>query len=388
MKVVLAQNVSLNNHLGLSTYLLNIAKSLSGFDNIDLRLIIQGPNELPPELANEQVYQLESNTYSVLDNLVYSTKMFKLLRDLDNKSPIDLIHCIYPFSSVLGAILFKRKIRPQVKIIYDIRSPWIENSVTKLSTRKGIRLYKWVAYSAERALSKRVDGYVFITRELRELYRKWLGLPFEPSILIPSGVDLQHFSRRTSPWARDIYGLDSSHFIVGYVGALSKEREMDFIIKAFYEVVKNDSTCRLMIVGDGEDRARLMDFTRELQIEEFVIYTGRIGYDKVPYYISDFDLGVCHLPNSISFRYSFPMKVLEYYSCGTNVVASNIRAHEEIAEQVPLIIYEVDDVSDLARKIMAEKSEHMCRDDCCVDSFSWEKITKNIVQFYEEILAE
>jgi glycosyltransferase involved in cell wall biosynthesis len=385
VKVVLAQNVSLRKHLGLSTYLMNAVKSLSGQKNVELHMIIQGPNELPPELKKEQVHELESNTYSIVANLKYSLKMLKVLRELDRQGPIDIIHCIYPFSSILGAVLFKRLFKPEVKIVYDIRSPWIENSVPRLSFKKGVDLYKKTAYFVEKMLVKQVDGFIFITRELRDLYREWLRLPFSDSILIPSGIDLEHFTRKDSPVARTAYGLDDEHFLVGYVGVLSREREMDFVIKAFHEVLEHDDTCRLMIVGDGADRTRLVNLTRKMNMEGYVYFTGSVDHDEVPDYISGFNLGLCHLPDNISFRHSFPMKVLEYSSCGTHVAVSNIQAHKEIAEEVPLTLYEVDDTSDLSKKILGEKERSDRTNNCNLERFSWQNIAERIADFYQEV---
>ncbi len=383
LNVAIAQNVSLNEHLALSTYLRNITKYISRTGDVDLHVLMQGPADgIRNELEGAQICEIESNTYSILDNLRYSMMQCKQLKKINDRVPIDLIHCIYPNSSLLGAVLFKKITGSKAKIIYDIRSPWIENSIPRLSFRRGICLYKKIAYMSEKALARQADGYIFITQGLKETYESLLNMQMEPSAIVSSGIDLRLFHRDNLPPIRNLYGIDNEHILIGYVGILSREREMAFALKAFREVIEHDSKYRLMFVGEGDDRKRLENLSSSLGLEDYVIFTGSVSHEEVPRYLNNFDLGLCHLPNNLNFRFSFPMKVLEYYSCGLDVLASNILAHQEISKSLPLILYNVDKVSDLSGKILNFRRNPKQRNNSELHSYSWEAIVEEMLGFY------
>ncbi len=386
MEVVIAQNVSLDGHLALSTYLRNIARHLSRLDGVNLRLVVQESAAVPEELSRADMCMIASDTYSVRENLRFSWRLFRALKEMSAVAPPDLIHCLYPNSSLLGAALFKKLVMPGVKIVYDIRSPWIENSIARLGLGRGVKAYRGLAYLSEAVLARMADSFIFITEGLKKEYEEMLRMEMEPSILIPSGVDRSLFSKKEGMFARSRYGIGESDILVGYVGVLSKERELDFSLEAFCEVVEEDERYRLMMVGEGEDRKRLEKLSSSMGLGDHVIFTGGVDHYEVPWFISDFDLGLCHLPDRFNFRFSFPMKVLEYSSCGTRVVASKIPAHEEISKTIPMILYKADDTHDLSRKILQHESIACMEDAKALSHFSWENIALEMARNYREVL--
>ena len=384
MKVVLAQNVSLDNHLALSTYLRSIAKYLARREEIELYLMVQGPSGRLEGLPPGRVHLIEADTYSLRGNALYAWKLYRALGDLHARIGIDLIHCLYPNSSLQAAALFKKTRAAGVKVVYDIRSPWIEASVERLSLGVEASVYRRMAYASESFLGRYVDGYIFISRGLKEIYEDKLRKSMEPSLLIPSGVDLDLFSPRDPSPVRRQYGIDEEDVIIGYVGVLSRERELEFSLRAIKELQGHGKKYRIMFVGDGDDRERLQEIADNLELEDNVIFTGRVAYELVPHYISAFDFGLCHLPDTLFFRNSFPMKVLEYAACGTPVVASKIRAHQAIAEDIPMILYTNESPSDLARKVL-EQGDHAVQVEDSIKMYDWNRIAENLVDCYRSI---
>ncbi len=385
MNVVMAQNVSLRDHLALSTYLSNVAKSLAGQGEIDLHLVVQRGRPFQ-EFPEESIHEIEADTYSPVSNYFYAQKLFQTLRRISRETEIDVIHCLYPNTSVLGALAFKRFCRPQTKIIYDIRSPWIEGSIQRLGLGKMTDFYRRLAYLTEMMFCKGVDGFIFITEGLQKVYEEALKRSFDPLILIPSGVDLGAFTRSDSLPVRGNHGIGEKDVLVGYVGVLSRERELDFPMMALAEVLETDRRYKLMLVGDGNDADRLRRVRASLGLEENVIMTGRVEHEAVPDYISSFDLGLCHLPDTAFFRNSFPMKVLEYAACGVPIIASSIDAHREIAADIPMVLYENGSPTHLAEQLLAhaDKPNGNGHD---IAAFSWPSIADKIAGYYQYIMA-
>lgn len=386
VKAVIAQNVSLEDHLALSTYLRNAASHLARRDDVDLRLMIQGSGDSLAGLPAWNIRTADCDTYTLAGNARYVWWLYRSLKEENRRERIDLIHCLYPNSSVQAAVLFKRICAPEVKIIYDIRSPWIEVSVERLALDWGEGLYRRLAYYSEAFLARHVDAFVFITEGLKGFYTQALKREMEPSSLVPSGVDLDLFAPGDPVRIRDRYGIRAEEKVLGYVGVLSRERELDFAIRAMSELEDRGRGYRIMFVGDGDDRRRLEDSAAGLGLADRVIFTGRIDHHEVPDHISAFDLGLCHLPDTLFFRRSFPMKVLEYAACGIRVAASRIAAHEDIAGDLPLLLYAHDDPRDLAR-VMADAGRERARVPQQISRYSWEQIASDLAGCYREALS-
>lgn len=383
MRVCIAQNVSLSDHLALSTYLRSISKYLANEKNIELVLLPLKGTNIPDDIPNNiEIHEISGNLYSPKGNIQYSYNLYKKLNEISKEKQIDIIHCLYPNSSVAGAALFKRK-SPRTRIIYDVRSPWIEMSVERGSIPPyAAPVFRRIAYLAESFLDKYVDRYIFITEGLKKFYENKIKLDSKHFDVIPSGVDLNLFSIKDTRAVRDQYNLKDDDFLLGYVGGIARMRELDFVLRAFKKLTETDGNYKLMFVGDGDDKGYLEALTRELQIQDKVIFTGRVPYEQVPYYMSAFDAGICHLPDRLVYRYSFPMKVLEYLACSIPVLASDIEAHREIGKQLEgVYIYENEEgfKNFVLDRLNPEFRTRRSR----IDLFSWENLTNKIVKNYD-----
>jgi glycosyltransferase involved in cell wall biosynthesis len=384
LRIAIAQNVSLHGHLALSTYLRNLARSLASRDDVELFLFVQ-EGEGIPEVPEDHIVRLKADTYSPLSNYGYAGKLFQALRKVGKTAQFDVIHCLYPNPSVLGSLAFKKFCSPRTKVVYDIRSPWIENSTARLSLNAATAVYKKVAYASEAAFCRGVDGFVFITDGLKEFYEQRLRRVLEPSLRLPSGVDLKTFSPDKAASVRQSYGIAWDDVLIGYVGVLSRERELDMPLQALAAVRSSDKRYKMMLVGDGNDADRLRSVCTKLGLEDHVVMTGRVEHQRIPHYISSFDFGLCHLPDCISFRHSFPMKVLEYAACGVPVIASSISAHQEIADEIPMVLYESEDPGDFAEKILSYSDDGTGNGDG-VRSYAWPSIAQHLLQYYRYII--
>jgi len=383
MKICIAQNVNISEHLALSTYLRSISGYLAKKDNIEASLVtlkgLQTPKHLPKSI---KLYEINGNLYSITGNIRYCLGLYKKLKEINKEKSIDIIHCLYPNSALLGAVLFKR-ISPTVKILYDIRSPWIDMSVARGSVSRYIApFYSKAAYFSEKKLSHHADGFIFITEGLKKFYEDKIKLDSKPANIIPSGIDIELFRKMASKKIKGDYNLSDQNFIIGYVGGISKTRQLDFALRAFSHI--SNVKYRLMFVGEGDDKQNLEKLARELQIQDRVIFTGSVRYEDVPHYISAFDVGLCHLPDVFVFRHSYPMKILEYLACGIPVLASKIEAHENISRELSNVyiynspesfIQQVKEIS-LERNVPTN-----------LDEYRWESICDSIVQMYEQLLC-
>lgn len=331
--VCVVQNIELGTTMALSVFITNLTKNFP-VDKASIDLIVADASKAPQELIEhvEKIYSINTTLYSIKDNLFFSLWAFRVLTKIHKRNQIDIIHCIRPNSSLLAAVLFKLFTYRKAKIIYNIRSPWIDVAVM----RKHINpifssVFRTVAYFSEYVLSKFIWRFVFVGRPLRDYYVQKLKLKNKNTFVIPPGVDTTEFHYVPSDDLRKIWKGDSGKILIGFVGGFAIERDLSFVIRAFMQLLTVDSRFKLIFVGDGPAKSDLEKLSKDLRISQSVVFTGRVNHDDIPKYISALDIGICHLPNTLAYRCSFPLKILEYLSCGVPVLASDIVAHREIA---------------------------------------------------------
>ena len=68
------------------------------------------------------------------------------------------------------------------------------------------------------------------------------------------------------------------------VGRLVKRKGQDKLIKALPEIKDEFPNVKLLLVGEGPLRKKLSKLVKKLQLEDNVIFTGRVSYEELPKY--------------------------------------------------------------------------------------------------------
>jgi glycosyltransferase involved in cell wall biosynthesis len=335
-RIFIVQNTPLNEPLPLSVYLTSLLKNFSKTKEFEINLIIGKSKNIPIEINNlcNKIYQINSDAYSIKDNLNFSFKTKSILKKENKQGKIDIVHCFYPNSSLSGAVLFKKLNNLKAKIIYDVRSPWIEMSIERGFVPKGIaKIYKNLLYSEEKYLCKAVGGFIFITDGLKKYYLDKCKIKNENILVSPTGVDKKLF-RKVKTNIRERYNIKKDEILIGSIGGIAKIRKLNKFLLIFKEASQKNPKLKLMFVGEGDDLKELKQKTEELNLKNKVIFVGKIPHKEVPKYISAFDFGLSHIPNIFIYENSFPLKILEYLACGIPVLASELKAHHEISKKL------------------------------------------------------
>lgn len=73
---------------------------------------------------------------------------------------------------------------------------------------------------------------------------------------------------------RAALGLPRDALVLGHVGSLSPVKNQGFLLDLVSRLARRGESVRLLLVGDGPDRSRLIARARELGIEREVVFTG------------------------------------------------------------------------------------------------------------------
>lgn len=176
-------------------------------------------------------------------------------------------------------------------------------------------------------------------RSFTDFYKRLAG---DRLCVIRNGVNVDRIDRIVG--SRRTYLYDS-HFNIAMLGRLIEVKNPLAVLHAFRAAA--DSTSRLVVIGEGHLRERLVKETSSSGLVDRVEMTGLIPRAEVYRHLARMNLLI-----SASRVEGLPIAVLEAMACRCPVLLSDIPSHREIAdgaEFIPLI--PCDDIAGFAREI-------------------------------------
>ncbi|HHQ45162.1 MAG TPA: glycosyltransferase family 4 protein [Candidatus Altiarchaeales archaeon] len=183
--------------------------------------------------------------------------------------------------------------------------------------------------------------------------------------------------------------------VIMYVGRLSKEKGVEYLIDAFQIISKRADNTYLMIVGEGPERESLEEYSQNLGISERVVFTGSVRHDFLRCFYESCDILVLPSVGLSKYRQEgLGVSLLEAMSYGIPVVASNVGGIADVVAEgeTGLLVGEknpkaladaierlLDD--EALRKRVSENGMRFVR-----ENFGWESISDRFIKVYGEAL--
>jgi glycosyltransferase involved in cell wall biosynthesis len=176
------------------------------------------------------------------------------------------------------------------------------------------------ALQAYAALDKRLarfnDAAIAVSTPVAQELRR--HVPAHKVHQIDNGIDTQRFQRQMSPEAaKQALGLDPARPVLGFVGRLSDEKGLPYLLEALAHHMPSQASLQVIIVGEGDARPALQAQIQQLGLGKQVHLLG--NRRDTPLIYSAMDVFV--LPSVLE---AFPMVLLEAMSCGCPVVATDV----------------------------------------------------------------
>lgn len=143
-------------------------------------------------------------------------------------------------------------------------------------------VHGWVHHTTKTPLYYRIDKkclprYERVICVSDDLYEACAaeGVPAKNLVLLENGIDADDYQRkRTIAEAKAALGFHSDRFLIGAVGRLAAEKGFDVLIRSVNELVRNNENVHLVIVGDGDERANLLQLVAEHGLQNRVTFPG------------------------------------------------------------------------------------------------------------------
>lgn len=125
--------------------------------------------------------------------------------------------------------------------------------------------------------------------------------------------------------SRKSHGIRGADFVLGYVGRLSAEKGLTYLLTACADLVTAGVPLRVLLIGEGPQRHELEQFSQQLGLGDRVVFAG-FQEDVVPWLLC---MDVFVLP---SLTEGTPMALLEAMVHGVPAVASAVGGVPQIIQ--------------------------------------------------------
>lgn len=348
-----------------------------GWDTIHLTTPRQGASPRDSDEAGGWQFQRTRASPSWMGSLpggIYLDEMAATRRRIEELAVThgaDIIHAHSPVLNVLPAL--RAGARLGIPVVYELRASWEDAAVDHGSTHAGSVRYK-LSRALESYALRRADHVTTICEGLRgEILAR--GVRDDKITVIPNAVDTSLFQSGAPVDAalRATLGL-AGKSVLGFAGSFYGYEGLDLLIEAMSILAPAHPDMRVLLVGGGPEAQNLKAQTARLQLQDRVIFTGRVAHQDVQRYYDLIDVLVYPRHRVRLTELVTPLKPLEAMAQGRMIVASDVGGHKELIRDGETgFLFPADDAAALAKAVttvLAQKSD-------------WDRVRSNARRFVE-----
>ena len=238
-------------------------------------------------------------------------------------SPVDLIHANIYTSSDLAYLVGRLGNLPVV--LTEHSSAFPRNLV------RGVRVMYY------RFFMNRLNAILPVSQDLMmHLQRYKIQNTYQT---ISNTVDINRFH----PGLTQIRSHDRRRVLC--VAMLFPVKGIHFLLQAFAQLSEH-LNCELWIVGEGPERQSLEELTRQLTLQDRVIFWGLKNQDEISQMMRAADTFVL-----TSIWENQPMSAIESMACGLSVIAPRVGGLPEIIQPFCGELFEPGNIADIVEKL-------------------------------------
>lgn len=234
---------------------INALVSANTDDDIEYHIAITVEPESSDEVLTRSVLpegQKHRLTMSSKFDLLAVFRLAKLLRDRQ----IDIIHTHGYKSDILGVIAAR---------LAGVRSVCTPHGFENAEDTR-LKAYMWLGGKAFHWF----DQICPLSEDIEKTVLRDYGVDSRSIRLINNGVDLAEVESAIA----DPKALDASDFTIGYIGQLISRKNLPATLEAFALFHGEHPNARLVLIGDGGEKPRLMKQASELGLSDAVEFLG------------------------------------------------------------------------------------------------------------------
>jgi glycosyltransferase involved in cell wall biosynthesis len=213
--------------------------------------------------------------------------------------------------------------------------------------------------------------------------------------IIPDGVDTDYFSpANDGNEIRERFNLNG-YYIILACGRLVERKGFEYLIKAMPHIIEEIPNTRLIQIGEGPEKTKLIELVSNLGVSENVMFAGVVSNEDLAKYYAVCDCFV--LPSIVDSRGDTEgsgTTLLEAMSSGKPVVGTNVGGIPyALCDGEGGFLIEQKNFSELAKKIIVLLKSKNLREEfgkkgreVVEKRFSWDKIAKKYLEEFGRLM--
>ena len=270
----------------------------------------------PPRLdvfqPNVFFHEVSFQNYALFEYPPYETALASNLVDIVKYQNLDLLHVHYAIPHASAAFIAKQILKEQ-GIYIPVITTLHGTDITLVGKAPAYRSV--VAFSINQS-----DGITTVSESLkRDTYANF-DIKKEIEV-IPNFIDFTRFMKLDKEHFKKAIAPNKEKLLI-HTSNFRKVKRVEDTIRIFHKV-KQEVNSKLMLVGDGPERACVEELARKLNVEKDVMFLGK--QDAVEELLAIADLYL--MPSESE---SFGLAALEAMACEVPVISSNTGGIPEI----------------------------------------------------------
>ena len=139
--------------------------------------------------------------------------------------------------------------------------------------------------------------------------------------IIPTGIDIAKFDKSNFPEEnrnkiKESLGIKPDEKVILLLGRIAEEKSVDVVMNSIPKVFDTIPNVKFLVVGDGPSKEDLVEMSKNLNISDRVVFTGKVPWTDVPKYYNIADVFV-----NASLTETQGLTFIEAMAAGVPVVA-------------------------------------------------------------------
>lgn len=253
-------------------------------ENLGHQIYIFAPSYPEYNEIEDGVYRYYSLPSPTNPDYTLAIPIYPGMNSLLKRLNLDIIHVHSPFT--MGRVGLHYARRYDIPIVFTYHTLY-DQYVHYVPVAQDLARDVTIKYSKN--FCNQCDHIIVPSREVETILTE-LNIK-TPRSVIPTGVSIEKFSHGDSQWLRKNYNIPEKNRILLFVGRLTKEKNLDFLLDAFKEIHQQAPDTSLVITAQGpmEGELKQQALRLGLNLKQDVIFTGALPFDTLVnvYYSAD-----------------------------------------------------------------------------------------------------
>lgn len=287
MKILITLDSSKQLINGVVTSVFNLLDGLKGIPELDVRILTL--SDTGRSYREENIYFIKAHSA----DFIYPGAMFSfryndpLVKELINWRP-DIIHTNQEFFTYS----FARKIIRQTGAVHIHTYHTLYEHYVRYVLPESIG--QKLVYPIIRKRLKNVQALIAPTQKTKNrLLQNHVKIPTK---VVPTGIESQLPNKLTKSQVNKLSKLRQSldiptdAIVIGSAGRIAPEKNLTECLEGAAPLLQQNKKLYYLIVGDGPDRQKIEQLTKNLKIDHKVRFTGMVPYSEIDYYYRLMDI--------------------------------------------------------------------------------------------------